>query len=106
MHVKDFKNPFSLAASKRTTSHMYEHIGHKPFGAPEELIEDVSPNRFSRCRPQSFLRVKHVRNVGSLLLFPCVLHSHLPERASRASAGKPKCWESSNICGRTLAPRA
>lgn len=28
------------------------------------------------------------------------------ERVSRASAGKPKCWESSNICGRTLAPRA
>lgn len=72
---------------------MYEHIGHEPFGAPEELIEDVSPNRFSRCRPE-FLRVKHVKEMLALFYFFhvfCILtfHSvlHEPVRGSQ-NAGR------------------
>lgn len=93
---------------REQTSHMYEHIGYRPCAAPGELIQVMSPSRFSWCCPEFFTceTCEKCWLSFTFFFFPCVPQSHVPQRVSRASARKPKCWGSSNIFGRTLAPRA
>lgn len=82
---------------------MNEHIGHKRLHAPGELIQDVSPNRFSRCCPEFFMCETCEKRWPSSTFFHVfrilTLHSvfHEPVRGSQ-NAGRAVIYAAALWC--------